>query len=121
MGGNDGLHGRTCHAQELVGCCSSRRPGRGGETLGEWICPADGVEGSMPLSHTRWPCELGTVANTSPAGSGWTHGRICGRNRRYYPAAGRREASAGGQGGDRKSTRLNSSHSQRSYAAFCLK
>src|SRR5205085_12273174 len=28
---------------------------------------------------------------------------------------------AGGPGGDRKSTRLNSSHSQISYAVFCLK
>src|SRR2546427_4178981 len=27
----------------------------------------------------------------------------------------------GGHGGDRKSTRLNSSHSQISYAVFCLK
>src|SRR2546430_9032924 len=27
----------------------------------------------------------------------------------------------GGEGGDRKSTRLNSSHSQISYAVFCLK
>src|SRR2546430_17415153 len=36
----------------------------------------------------------------------------------------RRVASAGGPapaGGDRKSTRLNSSHSQISYAVFCLK
>src|SRR2546427_5936910 len=30
-------------------------------------------------------------------------------------------AGAGGGGGDRKSTRLNSSHSQISYAVFCLK
>src|SRR6266478_6993741 len=42
------------------------------------------------------------------------------------PAAGRRirASGAGGPlraGGDRKSTRLNSSHSQISYAVFCLK
>src|SRR2546430_11656802 len=30
-------------------------------------------------------------------------------------------ADADGAGGDRKSTRLNSSHSQISYAVFCLK
>src|SRR2546430_14767315 len=30
-------------------------------------------------------------------------------------------AKAGGPNGDRKSTRLNSSHSQISYAVFCLK
>src|SRR2546427_8583171 len=34
-------------------------------------------------------------------------------------SAGRRAAAGGGQ--DRKSTRLNSSHSQISYAVFCLK
>src|SRR5688572_31331855 len=39
-------------------------------------------------------------------------------------AAGTRTAArwmASGLGGDRKSTRLNSSHSQISYAVFCLK
>src|SRR5688572_32752117 len=36
-----------------------------------------------------------------------------------HPCARRRQA--GGRGGDRKSTRLNSSHSQISYAVFCLK
>src|SRR2546430_2956512 len=33
----------------------------------------------------------------------------------------RREANLQRQAGDRKSTRLNSSHSQISYAVFCLK
>src|SRR5688572_32477692 len=33
----------------------------------------------------------------------------------------RRERGRGGRGVDRKSTRLNSSHSQISYAVFCLK
>src|SRR2546430_8223473 len=40
------------------------------------------------------------------------------------PAGARRsrgEAEAGRARGDRKSTRLNSSHSQISYAVFCLK
>src|SRR2546427_2764795 len=32
-----------------------------------------------------------------------------------------RAARGGGEHGDRKSTRLNSSHSQISYAVFCLK
>src|SRR3712207_7257901 len=39
-------------------------------------------------------------------------------------AAARRSRRAGGQGGepaDRKSTRLNSSHANISYAVFCLK
>src|SRR5207244_13435505 len=35
--------------------------------------------------------------------------------------AGRRLAIAGERGGDRKSTRLNSSHQIISYAVFCLK
>src|SRR2546427_7782294 len=34
---------------------------------------------------------------------------------------GSTEAQPGGPKGDRKSTRLNSSHSQISYAVFCLK
>src|SRR2546430_3394771 len=40
------------------------------------------------------------------------------RDHRYHGA--RREA-VNGRPGDRKSTRLNSSHSQISYAVFCLK
>src|SRR5206468_6603967 len=35
--------------------------------------------------------------------------------------AGRRERRGGGRRPDRKSTRLNSSHDQISYAVFCLK
>src|SRR2546430_11681973 len=38
---------------------------------------------------------------------------------RFSRFIGRR--SCGAHGGDRKSTRLNSSHSQISYAVFCLK
>src|SRR5688572_31294141 len=37
------------------------------------------------------------------------------------PAAGRGDGAGRGGGRDRKSTRLNSSHSQISYAVFCLK
>src|SRR2546430_10296030 len=39
--------------------------------------------------------------------------------RREGGVEGRRQGAGGG--GDRKSTRLNSSHSQISYAVFCLK
>src|SRR5205809_4148931 len=42
------------------------------------------------------------------------------RRRRGAPGRGRRGARAGGAG-DRKSTRLNSSHGYISYAVFCLK
>src|SRR5688572_32531777 len=51
-------------------------------------------------------------------------GRGAGGPARGLPAAdvrGLRAGSAAGAGGDRKSTRLNSSHSQISYAVFCLK
>src|SRR5205085_3951290 len=45
------------------------------------------------------------------------------RARAFSRAGGRRYSTraGGGRGGDRKSTRLNSSHSQISYAVFCLK
>src|SRR2546430_6772715 len=46
----------------------------------------------------------------TPRRAGW-------RGRPRAPDAGR----ARGRAGDRKSTRLNSSHSQISYAVFCLK
>src|SRR2546427_7537130 len=42
--------------------------------------------------------------------------------RAVVPAVARPDRAAGAQGArDRKSTRLNSSHSQISYAVFCLK
>src|SRR2546430_17474441 len=41
--------------------------------------------------------------------------------RRRDPRIGRGPYRVGGGHGDRKSTRLNSSHSQISYAVFCLK
>src|SRR5690349_25039024 len=47
-----------------------------------------------------------------------------GRPRRRRPGgsrAGRRPGPPGGRGEDRKSTRLNSSHVEISYAVFCLK
>src|SRR3989475_6977198 len=45
------------------------------------------------------------------------------RDSRIRPAPGARSRTAGGsrERRDRKSTRLNSSHSQISYAVFCLK
>src|SRR2546430_10882671 len=51
--------------------------------------------------------------------------RLSGLQQRVPAQAGRRSVRAGAervlQGADRKSTRLNSSHSQISYAVFCLK
>src|SRR5688572_32535863 len=43
------------------------------------------------------------------------------RPSRRHHGRGRRPARPPLEGGDRKSTRLNSSHSQISYAVFCLK
>src|SRR5690606_30155241 len=46
---------------------------------------------------------------------------ICPRRRRRRPRPRCRRWSAGPGAGDRKSTRLNSSHVKISYAVFCLK
>src|SRR2546427_4108251 len=61
--------------------------------------------------------------------SRWPHGcgGVLGPLRRPQnflaesPGSSRQIRMPGGQPGDRKSTRLNSSHSQISYAVFCLK
>src|SRR3989475_4949307 len=58
-------------------------------------------------STTYWIIGLSTSGSIS---FGWAF--VAGRNRVPSPAAGNT---------DRKSTRLNSSHSQISYAVFCLK
>src|SRR2546430_4957754 len=47
--------------------------------------------------------------------------RRLGDPTRREPAAGRQRPEERRRGRDRKSTRLNSSHSQISYAVFCLK
>src|SRR2546430_3438560 len=45
----------------------------------------------------------------------------CGPVHRHRQGAGLRQRDEEVERGDRKSTRLNSSHSQISYAVFCLK
>src|SRR2546421_4045414 len=59
-------------------------------------------------------------ASRDPGDGRDDHRRRCGARRAAgrHPAAKRR---GGRLGGDRKSTRLNSSHDQISYAVFCLK
>src|SRR5690606_39311563 len=52
-------------------------------------------------------------------GKGFRRRRGHALRRRLHPRPGIRPAAHGG--GDRKSTRLNSSHVKNSYAAFCLK
>src|SRR3712207_6881251 len=44
-----------------------------------------------------------------------------GQHAAALAAVGRPGQPGGGRGGDRKSTRLNSSHANISYAVFCLK
>src|SRR2546427_3540803 len=61
------------------------------------------------------PCQLGHCAVRVPA---------AGARQPHRPHAVQRGAAQdhpGGDHADRKSTRLNSSHSQISYAVFCLK
>src|SRR3712207_8953949 len=48
-------------------------------------------------------------------------GRLAGGARRAAAPRGRRARRVGAVRGDRKSTRLNSSHANISYAVFCLK
>src|SRR5438270_3693678 len=55
---------------------------------------------ALPISTSSWASSSMTCAG--PGGTCWT-------------------SSARSTSGDRKSTRLNSSHSQISYAVFCLK
>src|SRR2546427_8867272 len=60
---------------------------------------------------------VGTIA---PIGPDFDARAIIDAHRRHRGRAGRRRDKAE-QRKDRKSTRLNSSHSQISYAVFCLK
>src|SRR5699024_11982826 len=60
----------------------------------------------------------GTVGPGAPARGRGRSGRGSGGS---CPGPCRRRARRPGRGGDRKSTRLNSSHVSISYAVFCLK
>src|SRR5688572_31383045 len=75
---------------------------------------------ALPISYPQGSRSARRVADRRGAGNG--HERDRSRRRR----AGRSPRPAGDlhvglYGRDRKSTRLNSSHSQISYAVFCLK
>src|SRR3712207_7370566 len=71
-------------------------------------CPAEGVEQRAPLAHR--PREVGhpqlDVVQVPDLGGQYSPGR---------------SPPLSGASGDRKSTRLNSSHANISYAVFCLK
>src|SRR2546427_7592483 len=64
---------------------------------------------ALPICRCRCPACRRPGPGRGPAAAGAGRGR------------GRRGKSARAPAGDRKSTRLNSSHSQISYAVFCLK
>src|SRR2546430_6719385 len=67
---------------------------------------------------------LGGAAETLKSGeqlAAITDARVAQRSSRPWPMPESASGTAWATGGDRKSTRLNSSHSQISYAVFCLK
>src|SRR5216683_6524193 len=51
----------------------------------------------------------------------WVHSRAAGLERTLFPELIASDVTMTNGSGDRKSTRLNSSHDQISYAVFCLK
>src|SRR3712207_7123159 len=66
----------------------------------------------------------GLLSTTRPSGSESAHWGTCHEGRAVLPAIPARRVYQRGPrrgGGDRKSTRLNSSHANISYAVFCLK
>src|SRR5205085_12655812 len=71
----------------------------------------DALPISLALKHLQPAASVGCIAAT-----GRTSALICKSWRKHLSSS-----SALGQRRDRKSTRLNSSHSQISYAVFCLK
>src|SRR2546427_1806006 len=70
--------------------------------------------------HDALPISSRSRASPARSSSRWSR---CIRSKNlvapFSPAS--RTRSGSGENGDRKSTRLNSSHSQISYAVFCLK
>src|SRR5207253_5849247 len=75
---------------------------------------------------TRWPSHLPELERdaTGTRGNDFGHCKSVGPVRRRHNGTGlfaRRPSRSRGECGDRKSTRLNSSHVAISYAVFCLK
>src|SRR2546427_5509717 len=100
---------------ELLGTvCPAGKSGTS-PALGDWVTvrlmeTAFAVDGTLhcpPTARTRvsWPCRAGPPMGAPPRVSTTRQGATV---KKSTP-------------GDRKSTRLNSSHSQISYAVFCLK
>src|SRR3712207_8074554 len=74
---------------------------------------------ALPISSRRsaWPCASPRVSRPAPDGPAFTGCALLLGTRQRRPEA----AAAVRPGPDRKSTRLNSSHANISYAVFCLK
>src|SRR2546430_10665691 len=69
---------------------------------------------SAPFTPFCWTCPPNRRSRRAPAGARAGSAGVGADARQRARAGGQRER-------DRKSTRLNSSHSQISYAVFCLK
>src|SRR5262245_64714221 len=78
------------------------------------ICDQDLVAGPQPLAHEAARRQVDAFGRAAHEDD------LALRRRAYEPANGL-AARLEGLGGDRKSTRLNSSHLGISYAVFCLK
>src|SRR2546427_9589519 len=100
--------------------------GRGGESPGRLAGGARGISQGIPEKQGRGrdlhPSRVGARESRrlerGPAGAG---GGSAGGSRETVRHPARVRARGGQSALDRKSTRLNSSHSQISYAVFCLK
>src|SRR5436305_9817725 len=92
----------------LYSLLQSRRPFR------TTLFPYTTLFRSEPLRGAARAAVCGEVAEDDPGDTG--EGRL---GERHHAAVGGEEDQAGG--GDRKSTRLNSSHVRISYAVLCLK
>src|SRR2546427_6677699 len=80
--------------------------------LGAW------AGGSLWTGRGKWACCCGVMWRS---GQGARMARACGSPAGPNQGHGTAQAGHFGHYVDRKSTRLNSSHSQISYAVFCLK
>src|SRR3989440_8925963 len=77
--------------------------------------------GVVPPKRADGPIDLVLPSNIQAIEETAIHARTSGYVRERYVDIGDRVALADVAAGDRKSTRLNSSHDQISYAVFCLK
>src|SRR2546427_3000802 len=91
--------------------CPRSRARQSRVTLLARRCSLEGVAGLAPGAHPAIECQRAGVAHGAQ--------RRCRQRRDLAELAAGEDARR--RVGDRKSTRLNSSHSQISYAVFCLK